>query len=90
MTKIRKHYIIRGRVQGVGFRYKAYHVARAYGLTGYAKNCYDGSVEMELQGTADAIDRFLPQMRSDRWIEIDDIEVRTISVIEDERGFRTL
>ena len=47
---IREHYICRGRVQGCGFRYKASHAARALGLTGYVRNCDDGSVEMEVQG----------------------------------------
>ena len=40
---IREHYICRGRVQGCGFRYKASHAARALGLTGYVRNCDDGS-----------------------------------------------
>ncbi|ECI3790527.1 acylphosphatase, partial [Salmonella enterica subsp. enterica] len=34
-----------GRVQGVGFRYTTQHEAQRLGLTGYAKNMDDGSVE---------------------------------------------
>ena len=30
---IRKHYYVDGRVQGVGFRYRAYYIAQQYGLT---------------------------------------------------------
>ena len=37
-----------GRVQGVGFRYFAYMEATHLGVTGYAYNQYDGSVELEL------------------------------------------
>ena len=43
-TKIRKHIIFYGRVQGVGFRYYAVQKANQLGLTGWVKNLYDGSV----------------------------------------------
>ena len=49
-TKIRKHIIFYGRVQGVGFRYYAVQKANQLGLTGWVKNLYDGSVEMEVEG----------------------------------------
>lgn len=35
-----------GRVQGVGFRYTTQYEAKRLGLTGYAKNLDDGSVEV--------------------------------------------
>ena len=35
-----------GRVQGVGFRYTTQYEAKKLGLTGYAKNLDDGSVEV--------------------------------------------
>ena len=46
---VRKHIIFRGRVQGVGFRYHSTYKAENLGLTGWVRNCYDGSVEMEVQ-----------------------------------------
>jgi len=39
-------YIIKGRVQGVGFRYFTYNKALLYGIKGYVKNLTDGSVEV--------------------------------------------
>ncbi|MHC4293033.1 MAG: acylphosphatase [Planctomycetota bacterium] len=47
-----KHVIFIGRVQGVGFRYTSYNIARRYQLTGYVKNLSDGTVEMIAQGPA--------------------------------------
>lgn len=47
-----RRYRISGRVQGVGFRYFASRVARHLGLTGYAKNLRDGSVEVYAIGTS--------------------------------------
>ena len=53
---IRKHIVFYGSVQGVGFRYSARHAADLYGCTGWARNEWDGSVTMEIQGTKEAID----------------------------------
>ena len=49
---IRKHFFFKGRVQGVGFRYRAQNAASLYSVTGWVKNLYDGSVEMEAQGAS--------------------------------------
>ncbi|MCR5598489.1 MAG: acylphosphatase [Lachnospiraceae bacterium] len=46
---IRKHIIFYGRVQGVGFRYRAGMGAHEAGGTGWARNEYDGSVSMEMK-----------------------------------------
>lgn len=42
--------IVRGRVQGVGFRWWAASQARQLGITGHAKNLPDGDVEIIAQG----------------------------------------
>ena len=39
--KIRRRYIFKGDVQGVGFRYRAVHGAQMLGLTGWVCNMYD-------------------------------------------------
>ena len=46
---VRRHMRFTGRVQGVGFRYRAKYAANGMGITGWAKNEWDGSVEMERQ-----------------------------------------
>ena len=55
MTKVTKQVIFKGQVQGVGFRFTAYSVAKRYLLNGYVKNLPDGTVEIILQGTDDSI-----------------------------------
>ena len=47
-----------GRVQGVGFRYTAYHIAQELSLSGWVKNEFDGTVLCEVQGDGAAIDEF--------------------------------
>ncbi|MGX7707700.1 acylphosphatase [Methylobacterium sp. Gmos1] len=47
--------IVRGRVQGVGYRAWTKGVAEARGLTGSVRNRHDGSVEARLAGPAEAV-----------------------------------
>ena len=46
---------VRGRVQGVGFRWWAQHLARSLGLKGTVCNCADGPVEITFRGAAEAV-----------------------------------
>jgi len=53
------HAHVRGRVQGVGFRYYVVEKALGLGLRGYARNEYDGSVEVLAQGPRQALERLV-------------------------------
>jgi len=59
----RVHLIIHGTVQGVGFRYFARREAQARGVSGWARNCPDGTVEIEAEAGADALSGFIEAMR---------------------------
>jgi len=48
-----------GRVQGVGFRYTAQHLAAGYAVVGHVRNLPDGDVELVAEGEADEVERFL-------------------------------
>lgn len=48
-----------GRVQGVGFRYTAQHLAKAYSIAGYVRNLPSGDVELVAEGPAEEVDAFL-------------------------------
>ena len=61
---IRKRIIFTGRVQGVGFRWRARQAAVLYDCTGWCRNDPDGAVTMEIQGKEEAIDRVIEDLRS--------------------------
>ena len=85
--KIREEIHFYGRVQAVGFRYKMYHLAEKYGVTGWVQNEYDGSVLAQAQGTQAQIDIVLQALSSDRYIVIDELRRRRIPLEEEERRF---
>jgi acylphosphatase len=54
---VRRRITVHGRVQGVFFRDSMRERARAHGVSGWVRNCGDGSVEAVLEGPAEAVER---------------------------------
>ena len=54
---------VRGRVQGVGFRWWVQHQGRRLGLRGTVRNCPDGTVEVAFAGSPAAVDTLCHQLR---------------------------
>jgi len=52
---VAKRYFIRGRVQGVGYRYFAQRMADELQITGYTRNLDDGRVEVYAVGTVEQL-----------------------------------
>ncbi len=73
----------------VGFRFVANYSAVNIGVTGWVQNLWDGSVEMEVQGTSEQINLLLQQIYESRYIHIEDIEVEKIP-LKEESDFRVL
>jgi acylphosphatase len=48
-------FVVSGRVQGVGYRYFVLREAATLGVSGYARNQADGSVEVVVEGGSDAL-----------------------------------
>ena len=59
MSTRRTHLQISGRVQGVTYRESARREALRLGLSGWVRNCPDGSVEAVAEGSPDALEAFV-------------------------------
>jgi len=57
------HLVIRGRVQGVGFRAFVVRCAEDLGVGGWVRNREDGAVEVEAEGSRAALERLLVALR---------------------------
>jgi acylphosphatase len=56
---VRARILVSGEVQGVYFRASARSVARQHGLSGWVRNCVDGSVEALVEGEQTAVQAFM-------------------------------
>ncbi len=59
MAKVRRHVIVEGIVQGVFFRSHTQKQARALGVTGWVRNCWDGTVEIIAEGEEGQVDELI-------------------------------
>jgi len=59
----RRHVIVSGGVQGVGFRLTLARAAESRGVSGWVRNLPDGTVEAVIEGSADAVESVV------RWCE---------------------
>jgi len=56
--------LVRGSVQGVGFRWFAKELADSLKLSGWVRNRDDGSVELEVEGSTNLLDEFERRLRT--------------------------
>jgi acylphosphatase len=59
---VARRFVVRGRVQGVGFRYFAVRAARRCGVVGTVRNISDGSVEAVAEGPAASVSAFREEL----------------------------
>jgi acylphosphatase len=85
--KLAKLFRVRGRVQGVGFRYFAEQSAKALGIKGWVRNDDDGSVEVYASGTAAQLSELAGLLwKGPRWAEVRGVDEMEAPV-EDHSGF---
>ena len=63
-TRAIRHLVIRGRVQGVGYRAFAEYTALDHGLAGWVRNRRDGAVEVVVAGPPSAMVQMIDYCRS--------------------------
>jgi len=62
-SDVRLHAVVRGYVQGVGYRYFVLQRAREALLVGWVRNCADGSVECIAEGPRPALEWLIDDLR---------------------------
>jgi acylphosphatase len=86
--RVARRFLIRGRVQGVGFRFFAESVAEREGLHGWVRNLPGGQVEAWAEGDAEAVERFERAIRhGPPAARVDDVEVEDGMPIGRDSGF---
>ena len=82
------HYIVKGKVQGVGFRYFVAREAKRLGVSGWVRNLPDGRVEARAEGDEQALAAFESSLnQGPSWSRVTECLTRTVPV-EDLTGFK--
>jgi acylphosphatase len=84
---IRRHLIYHGRVQGVSFRLTCRMLAGDFAITGYVRNQSDGTVELEAEGPAGEVTRFLDAVQREFAGNITHTDARDVTPRGDESPF---
>ena len=89
MTQIARRYLVRGRVQGVGFRHFVGKLANSLGVRGYVRNLDNGSVEVYATGSAEQLAELEGQLwRGPRSADVHGVEEEE-AAWENYSGFQT-
>jgi acylphosphatase len=76
MTRIARHVRVTGRVQGVFFRQSTCNRAREFGVTGWVRNCADGSVEAQVEGEEQEVQAMLDWLhKGPPDAQVNDVEI---------------
>lgn len=87
----RYNILVKGEVQGVGFRYFVQLTAKDLGLTGWVKNLDNGNVQMEIQNTTCDIGTIVEKLKNgNRFSKVKEIEYEIVQEIPNEKSFKIL
>ena len=84
-----RRFLVRGRVQGVGFRWFVERQAHILGIAGWVRNNADGAVEVFAQGTREQINNMLAQLRQGpRAARVDAVDESEVPLSQGLKTFR--
>lgn len=85
--------LVRGRVQGVGFRWFVARTARDLAVTGWVRNAEDGTVEVAAEGASEQVEKLIAALRrgpSQAAVHLVEIEERSPAAAADHTEFEIL
>lgn len=72
---VARKFLVRGDVQGVGYRFFAQRAAARHQVVGYVRNCPDGTVEALVEGSASNVQAFKDDLvTGPQWAVVDQVE----------------
>jgi len=72
---VARRFLIRGEVQGVGYRFFAQRAAARHQVVGYVRNCADGTVEALVEGSANSVEAFKHDLATGpQWAVVKQVE----------------
>lgn len=73
--QVARKFLIKGDVQGVGYRFFAQRAAARHQIVGYVRNCPDGSVEALAEGPPTSVEAFKHDLATGpQWAVVDQVE----------------
>lgn len=88
MASKRAHVFVRGRVQGVSFRYYTTQEADRRGVHGWVRNLADGRVEAVFEGSEDDVEHMVHWCQhGSPAAQVDDVDVEWSDPTEEFSGF---
>jgi acylphosphatase len=89
MTTVARKFLIRGEVQGVGYRFFAQRAAAKHQVMGYVRNEPDGSVEVLAEGPANNVEAFKNELLAGpQWANVENLEEISLEPTGNYRLFR--
>lgn len=86
---VTKRFLVRGRVQGVGFRWFVEREAHLLGIAGWVRNNSDGSVEVLAMGTRDQLSGLRSRLQQGpRAARVDNVDESEATPVEGLQSFR--
>ncbi len=89
MQDVARKFLVRGEVQGVGYRFFAQRAAAKHQVKGYVRNCPDGTVEAFAEGPATSVEAFKHDLATGpQWAVVQQMEEINVEPTGRYSGFR--
>ena len=74
-SRVARKFLVKGDVQGVGYRFFAQRAAARHQVVGYVRNCRDGTVEVLVEGSAEQVEEFKKDLvTGPQWASVAQVE----------------
>jgi acylphosphatase len=89
MHSVARKFVVRGEVQGVGYRFFAQRAAARHQVVGFVRNCPDGTVEALVEGPEQSVEAFKHDLATGpQWSVVSQLEEEALEPTGRYSGFR--